>query len=151
MCSVRATFREPAGAHVPEDGLKRMAELSAMPVVSPPAINTSPLGRSVAVWRRRSEPMFPWAAQVPVNGSYISTITGVWTATADMSVGRFEHTATVLPGGRVLVVGGNIGSNNATASTESYDKDTGQWTPRASICRASVWRSTALHHGRPTS
>jgi hypothetical protein len=49
--------------------------------------------------------------------------TGTWSLIAPMSTARFEHTATLLPDGRVLVVG-----SNSTAGTELYDPATGTWT-----------------------
>ena len=45
-------------------------------------------------------------------------------ATGSMNTARHDHTATLLPSGRVLVVGG-FGS---LASTEIYDPATGVWT-----------------------
>ncbi|MBI1765148.1 MAG: hypothetical protein HYR56_27365, partial [Acidobacteria bacterium] len=53
--------------------------------------------------------------------------TGLWTATGAMSLPRYNHTATLLPNGRVLVVGGQANQtvfNNA----ELYDPVTGAWT-----------------------
>jgi hypothetical protein len=46
---------------------------------------------------------------------------GSWTATATMKVARAAHTATLLPDGRVLVVGGDGGGTSA----ELYDPGTG--------------------------
>lgn len=53
--------------------------------------------------------------------------TGLWTATGTLSGPRFDHTATLLPNGRLLVVGGR---NNQTVldSAELYDPVTGTWT-----------------------
>ena len=50
---------------------------------------------------------------------------GAWTLTGSLSVGRIGHTATLLPTGKVLVVGGASG----LASAELYDPATGAWTP----------------------
>ena len=96
MCSVRAEPREPVAAQTPVGGLKRIAVERAAPAVSPPAIRTSPFGSTVEVCRRRSAPMVPCAAQVPVNGSYIST---------DVRKVDAEPPATmILPEGRRLAV-----------------------------------------------
>ena len=50
--------------------------------------------------------------------------TGQWTATEPMESPRFEHTATLLPDGKVLIVGGQgpvQGGIGALATTELYD------------------------------
>ena len=49
-------------------------------------------------------------------------VAATWSATADMTQARDGHTATLLPGGRVLVAGGY------GASAELYDPVTGLWT-----------------------
>lgn len=46
--------------------------------------------------------------------------TGKWTATAPMAAARFEHTATLLADGRVLVAGGQ-GPDGPLASSEIFD------------------------------
>jgi hypothetical protein len=51
--------------------------------------------------------------------------TGTWTPTGSMNVGRAAHTATLLPDGKVLVVGASRGFPN---SAELYDPATGHWT-----------------------
>lgn len=50
--------------------------------------------------------------------------TGTWTQTGSLNYNRSQHTATLLPDGRVLVVGGGTG----TGTTEFYDPTTGRWT-----------------------
>src|SRR5438270_270526 len=54
-----------------------------------------------------------------------------WTATGSMNTGRGDHTATLLPSGKVLVAGG--GSNKQLSSAELYDPATGAWTATASL------------------
>jgi WD40 repeat protein len=57
------------------------------------------------------------------------TVTSTWTATGEMVNGRYEHTATLLPNGKVLVSGGfNPDDDGTLASSELYDSATGVWT-----------------------
>jgi N-acetylneuraminic acid mutarotase len=53
-------------------------------------------------------------------------VTGIWTATGEMTHARTGHTATLLPDGRVLVAGGY--APGRLASAELYDPATGTWT-----------------------
>ena len=70
---------------------------------------------------------------------------GAWSAAAEMSEGRADHTATLLDDGRVLVTGGR----GRVDSTEIYDPATDQWTSAGSM---SEWRvdhtATLLADGR---
>ncbi len=66
--------------------------------------------------------------------------TGTWSAAGKMEISREQHTATLLPDGRVLVAGGlhDIPLGGATArkvlsSAELYDPATGTWTAAASM------------------
>jgi uncharacterized protein (TIGR03437 family) len=52
--------------------------------------------------------------------------TGTWSTTSPLNNPRFNHTATLLPNGKVLVVGG-LTEQGAT-SAELYDPATGNWT-----------------------
>ncbi len=53
--------------------------------------------------------------------------TGNWTATSSMSTARSEHTATLLPDGKVLVVGGRGSGGDPTSVAEVYDPTTESW------------------------
>ena len=56
--------------------------------------------------------------------------TGTWTGTGDLNGFRSNHSATLLPSGKVLVAGGN---NNNPESCELYDPTTQEWTNTASF------------------
>ena len=50
-----------------------------------------------------------------------------WAATGSMANPRYDHTATLLPNGKVLVTGG-YGISGYLASVELYDPSTSTWT-----------------------
>jgi len=52
---------------------------------------------------------------------------GTWTSAGNMNIARTFHTATLLPNGKVIIVGGSDG-NQALKSVELYDSQTGQFT-----------------------
>jgi len=54
--------------------------------------------------------------------------TGVWSPTGNLTWGRVLHTATLLPNGKVLVVGGWDGSDQVAFEAELYDPVTGTWS-----------------------
>jgi hypothetical protein len=70
--------------------------------------------------------------------------TGTWTPTSSMLQGRYRHTATLLPDGKVLVAGGNVndsahlGGACCLASAELYDPATGTWTATGSMIDTRV-------------
>jgi hypothetical protein len=70
--------------------------------------------------------------------------TGTWTATGSMLQGRYRHTATLLPDGRVLVAGGNVNSSQqlrarcCLATAELYDPATGTWTATGNLIAPRV-------------
>jgi N-acetylneuraminic acid mutarotase len=76
--------------------------------------------------------------------------TGVWTQSAPLTLARQNHTATVLPNGAVLVVGG-LGTNNFNplTSTELYDPTSDTWTATTSLNHArSEHTATLLNDGK---
>ncbi|WP_268905789.1 Kelch repeat-containing protein [Citreicoccus inhibens] len=61
--------------------------------------------------------------------------TGTWSAAPSLSVGRYWHTATLLPSGRVLVVGG-FDTNTALATNELYDAESPHWGSTGTVASA---------------
>lgn len=61
--------------------------------------------------------------------------TDTWSPTASLGVARDDHTATLLPNGKVLVAGGSspTSSNRGETKTELYDPTTGTWTTTGSL------------------
>ena len=58
--------------------------------------------------------------------------------------GREDHTATLLPNGIVLVVGGHSPVGNYLASTELYDPSTGAFTSAAAMLTGHTGHAVAL-------
>ena len=75
-------------------------------------------------------------------------VSNTWSAAASLNTARFEHTATLLPSGKVLVAGGQ-GNSGTLASTELYDPVANSWTaaPNLTIAR-SYHTATALPSGK---
>ncbi len=74
--------------------------------------------------------------------------TGTFSPTGSMTVARFNHTATLLPGGHVLIAGGGgpagVGSAPGLASAELYDPVNGTFTPTGSMADARFWQTATL-------
>jgi Ca2+-binding RTX toxin-like protein len=76
---------------------------------------------------------------------------GTWTVLPDMATPRGRHSATLLPGGRVLVAGGATvsGFDDATASVEIFNPGTDTWLPSADLLEArGNHAALALPNGR---
>jgi WD40 repeat protein len=61
--------------------------------------------------------------------------TGKFTATGSMTAPRYGHTATLLPSGLVLIVGGYTGDDSSLSSAELYDPKTGKFSASGSMRR----------------
>ena len=70
---------------------------------------------------------------------------GDWTATGSLITARDGHTATLLPSGKVLVVGGcNNNCDTKLASAELYDPASGAWTATGSLATARSLHTAIL-------
>jgi hypothetical protein len=69
---------------------------------------------------------------------------GTWALTGSLHDARFQHTATLLPNGKVLVAGGNTTYNVALTSAELYDPATGIWTATGSLANARFQHTAHL-------
>ena len=85
--------------------------------------------------------------------------TGTFSPTGSMTVARVNHTATLLPGGRVLIAGGGgpmgvsvgsgVGSAPSLASAELYDPANATFGAIGSMAGARFWHTaTLLLNGR---
>ncbi len=72
--------------------------------------------------------------------------TGTWTSTGSMNVARRDHTATLLPDGKVLVTGGSGGGSRQNTA-ELYDPSTGTWSLVANMSRARASHTATLLPG----
>src|SRR5207253_7981812 len=81
---------------------------------------------------------------------------GTWSKTGNVSAGRDSHTATLLPDGEVLVVGGEAWHGQypslqveTLGGAELYDPNIGEWTSTSSLNTArSRHTATLLPDGR---
>jgi WD40 repeat protein len=75
--------------------------------------------------------------------------TGMWTTTMDMGMGneREDHTATLLPNGKVLVAGGSPDGSSYLNTAELYDPaglPNGTWTATGSLTTARGFHTATL-------
>ena len=126
--------------------------------VPPPACG-SRLVRSILIAGGIQSTLLPNGMVLAVGGWYsrfgvlsstelYDPATDLWTTAASLATARVFHTATMLPSGKVLVVGGSD-SINALSGTELYEDTQGVWTnvtPRTNATFPS--RATLLPNGK---
>jgi uncharacterized repeat protein (TIGR03803 family) len=78
------------------------------------------------------------------NCELYSPATGSSTQTGPMSDSHFAGTATMLPNGQVLIVGGENNQQNFIASAELYDSSSGTWTNTGSLQQGRESFASAL-------
>ena len=77
------------------------------------------------------------------------TYQGTWSATGSMGIVRFDHTATLLPNGKVLVAAGRNSAALAIESAELYDPATGTWSGTGNLITArDTHTATLLQDGK---
>src|SRR5262245_17180767 len=69
---------------------------------------------------------------------------GAWSGVGSMGAPRHNHTATLLPNGKVLVAGGYNTISGLLASAELYDPATGRWSATGSLNTARQWQTATL-------
>jgi RNA polymerase sigma factor (sigma-70 family) len=75
--------------------------------------------------------------------------TGKFTPTGSMTTKRSEHTATLLPDGRVLIAGGHYQGTATVAWAELYDPATGKFSRTGTLNNPRYGQTaTLLHDGR---
>jgi uncharacterized protein YjdB len=89
------------------------------------------LGRGASVTGVASGSVTITATRDDVVGTSLLTFTR-WSSAGNMTSGREEHTATLLPSGKVLVAGGSS-HTDILAAAELYDPATNTWSPAGSM------------------
>ncbi len=69
---------------------------------------------------------------------------GCWSATGSLATARDYHTATLLPNGKVLVAGGEMGIGTILSSAELYDPASGMWSATGSLATARYDHTATL-------
>jgi hypothetical protein len=112
-----------------------------------PAPSEEPSPSLPAIVAPSSTPSVPSAAPT---ASPVNDPAGVWIATGAMVTPRINYAAVRLLDGRVLVIGGERGSNGETVTTvELYDQATGTWSVTGSMLKGlEGFPPTVLGDGR---
>jgi N-acetylneuraminic acid mutarotase len=85
------------------------------------------------------------AVDIQASAEVYDPVEGTWTETGRMTVSRNYHTATLLPNGTVLLVGGEGGYYTpGTTSAEIYDSVSGAWTATGSMTTARYLHTATL-------
>jgi len=80
-------------------------------------------------------------------GDSSSPVGVAWQPTASLAQARYYHTATLLPNGKVLVVGGGLTDGRVLNQTELYDPATGKWVAAAPLSHSRLGHSATLLPG----
>jgi hypothetical protein len=69
---------------------------------------------------------------------------GNFTSVGNLTTARADHTATLLPDGKVLITGGFGGNFQPLASAELYDPSTRKFTPTSNMNTSRAWHTAIL-------
>ncbi len=70
--------------------------------------------------------------------------TGTWIQARSLTSARYEHTATLLQNGEILIAGGVGNAGEPFVSAELYDPVTGEWTATSPMSQVRSGHSTTL-------
>jgi uncharacterized delta-60 repeat protein len=82
------------------------------------------------------------------NAELYDPANGTWTPTASMPAERFQHTATLLPNGKVLVFGGRDKYGDTASDAYLYDPASGTWTANYPGLNSVGHTATLLPNGK---
>src|SRR5437762_14365078 len=90
-----------------------------------------------------ADPILLRSAPVATSSDSDQPASGTWTLTGSLNTARAYHTATLLPNGKVLVVGGN-GNSGILTSAELYDPVSSTWSVTGSLNTARYYHTVSL-------
>src|SRR5258708_3902572 len=108
------------------------------------------VGSSLEAKGHFQRPLFAWLLRVFwLSAALSQPCRGAsFLPTGSMTVGRFDHTATLLPNGKVLLVGGTGTNQNALATVELFDPSLRTWSAANPLNQArSLHTATLLTSG----
>lgn len=72
---------------------------------------------------------------------------GTWQSTTALARARYFHTATLMDGGKVLVVGGGLADGSVLNQAELYDAPLGKWITTSALFQPRMGHSATLLSG----
>jgi N-acetylneuraminic acid mutarotase len=117
-------------------------------LLAPCALHTATLLANGKVLVAGGQTIVSNAPALATGGEVYDPTANTWTATANLSDPRSEHTATLLPTGLVLVAGG-VDATEYALSAELYDPLTNAWSTGGSLLTArAIHTATLLANGK---